>query len=360
MFARAGCAILCLFVLGPVPGRAQTTIAAMNEAGWAALEAGDGGKAARHFADALARQPNDPVLLFGASVAAQVEGRSADAKRQLRRALDVNPRFTPASLLLGDIVYREGELGQAIGVYERALALAPGNPDLTTRLQAWRQEADVHHGFVERRYDRFRVMFEGQADEPLAVRAIDLLDAAFWRIGQTLGAYPSDTVQVILYTEKQFRDITRAPDWSAGLYDGRIRVPAAGATRHGRVFERVVVHELTHAMVAAIAPRGIPVWLHEGLAQYFEGADPGAARQRLRAGGRLFHLAQLKRGFTRLSAADAQVAYDESLLAAQAIVERSDVNWPQLLRTLAESDRAEAAFASFGISYADLEGALTR
>ena len=53
-------------------------------------------------------------------------------------------------------------------------------------------------------------------------------------------------------------------------------IPAAGAAQSPQLFERVLVHELTHAMIASLAPRGIPAWLHEGLAQYFEGDDPAA------------------------------------------------------------------------------------
>src|SRR6185436_13331195 len=107
------------------------------------------------------------------------------------------------------------------------------------------------------------------------------------------------------------------PTWAGGIYDGRIRVPAAGAVQSPQLFQRVLVHELAHAMIAKAAPRGVPTWLHEGLAQYFEGEDPQAARRRLRAVGRdrLLPLANLESGFSGLGAAQAQIAYDESLVA---------------------------------------------
>jgi Flp pilus assembly protein TadD len=230
MVARA-CAVLCLVVLGFSRLGAQSSVEELNEAGWKLLGQGDGVRAARLFADALAMQPDDPVLLFGVSVSLHLQDRASEAKPRLRRALEVNPRFTPASLLLGEIVYREGDLGLAIRTYEQALAAAPGNPDLIARLQTWKQEASVHSTFIERRQDRFRVMFEGRTDAQAAARATDVLNTAFWRIGRALGAYPSDLIVVILYTQQQFRDITRAPDWSDGIYDGRIRIPVAGAAR---------------------------------------------------------------------------------------------------------------------------------
>ena len=360
MPTRSAFATFCLCVLSLMPLHAQSTVTELNESGWKMLDRGDGARAARLFADALALQPDDPVLLFGASVAAYLQGRPADAKPRLRRALEVNPRFTPAALLLGEIAYGEGDVTLAIKTYEKALTYAPQNPDLTVRLQQWRQEADVHRNFEERRDDRFRVMFEGHAEQRLAARATEVLNSAFWRIGEKLGAYPSDTVVVILYTEKQFRDITRAPEWSGGLYDGRIRIPAAGASQTPELFERVLIHELTHAMIVSIAPRGIPAWLHEGLAQHFEGGDPQAARRRMKAHGRRLPLEQLEHTFSGLNAAGAQVAYDESLLAVSAILQRSRVSWTQLLNALAGSDRVDDVLGSFGFAYADLEATFAR
>jgi Tetratricopeptide repeat len=354
MHGRLACALLCLLAIGVAPVGAQSAIE-LNQAGWKALEEGDAVRAAQLFADALAQRPNEPVLLFGAAVSSQLQGRTAEAKPRLQRALEVNPRFTPASLLLGEIIYREGDLDRAIKTYETALTQAPGNPELTARLAKWREEADVHSTFVERRQDRFRVLFEGRTDAPLAAQATDTLNAAFWRIGQALGTYPSDPIQVMLYTEKQFRDITRAPEWSGGLYDGKIRVPVAGASRSPKLFQTVLSHELTHAMVSSMAPRGVPAWLHEGLAQHFDGSSVAAARRRLRAHGQRIPLEQLERGFHGLTAAGASVAYDESLVAVSAMLERRDISWTQLIYALAESERPSETLRGYGIVYADLE-----
>jgi hypothetical protein len=339
---------------------AQSSVLELNDAGWKAIEQGDGMRAARLFREALAERPDDPVLLFGAGAAAHLDGRPKDAIAGLQRAVEVNPKLTPAALLLGEIAYAEGDVAQAISVYEKALEHAPGNADLTSRLAAWRADAEVHRGFEERRYDRFRVMFQGRADESLAAQATEMLNARFWKIGQALGAYPSDAVVVMLYTERQFRDITQAPEWSGGLYDGRIRVPASGAAQSPQAFERVLVHELVHAMVAGMAPRGVPSWLHEGLAQHFEGDDVGEARRRLQAGGRMIPLRHLEGSFTHLSAADARVAYDESLVAVEAILQRPGFNWSRLFRALMESNRTEYTFDTFGLRYSDLEAEFAR
>src|SRR6185436_13684106 len=77
--------------------------------------------------------------------------------------------------------------------------------------------------------NHFTVSFEGPQEEELAARALESLDKAYWRIGATLNIFPATPVAVVLYTAEEFRDITRAPAWAAGAFDGTIRVPMRGA-----------------------------------------------------------------------------------------------------------------------------------
>jgi len=350
-------AALCVGALSS-PLSAQSRIVELNDTGWKLLQSGEADRAAKIFAEALDLQPDEPVLQFGAAVASHLQGRTKDATSRLKRVLEIAPNLTPASMLLGQLQYTAGDVTGAIATYERALKHAPNDPDLTTKLGSWRADVDANRGFVESRVDRFRVSFQGHVDKPLAARATELLESSFWRIGRTLGAYPSDPVVVMLYTEKQFRDITLAPEWSGGVYDGRIRVPAAGAAQKPQLFERVLVHELTHAMVASLAPRGIPTWLHEGLAQHFEGDDVAAARRRLKAVGVVVPLRYLEGSFTRFTADQAMVAYDQSLVIVDTLIQRGTVDWNALFRALGDSSRTEYTFDNFGLRYSELESEL--
>jgi tetratricopeptide (TPR) repeat protein len=360
MDARRVLATCCLTVASIVMVHAQSGVTALNEAGWKALNDGVSDRSAALFAEALTLRPNDPVLLLGSGAAAHAQGKQQDAMARLKRALVLDPRLTVASRLLGQIAYDEGEVDLAIRTCEKALKYAPGDAELTGDLEAWRRDADVHHAFEEYRYDRFRVMFEGRAEQSLAAQATAVLNTAFWRIGGTLGEYPSATIVAVLYTEKQFRDITRAPEWSGGQYDGRIRVPVAGAARTPELFERVLTHELTHAVIAGIIPGNVPAWLNEGLAQHFDGTDPQAARRRMKTLSRSIPLKNLERSFTHLGAADAQVAYDESLLAVDVMFDRPGFGWTRLLHRLADGESFADAIGSFGFSFADLEAPFAR
>lgn len=211
---------------------AQSSVAELNDAGWKNLRAGNLARAAANFRDALELAPDDPVVLFGAASVAHGQGRQTEAMARLERALELRPSLTAASMLLGRIAYDEGDAGLAIKTYETALKYAPGNAALTKQLDSWRRDSSAHDSFSDRRYERFRVMFEGRANESLASTASRTLSSAFFRIGGTLGEYPPNTIVAVLYTERQFRDITHAPVWSGGQYDGRIRIPVAGAEQN--------------------------------------------------------------------------------------------------------------------------------
>jgi tetratricopeptide (TPR) repeat protein len=356
----AALVLLAAFVFSTTPA-AQSRVTQLNESGWKALQDRQPDLAARLFAEALALRPNDPALMFGAGAAAYMQGRLPDATWRLRRALDLDPAMTEASRLLGEVTYGGGDIDGAIAIYEKALKYAPKDADLAAKLARWRTDADRHGTFTERRDQMFTVLYEGRQEEATAVKATDILRTAFRKITARFGAQPASSIYVVLYTERQFRDFTGSPDWAAGVYDGRIRVQTAGALKDAVSFERVLTHELAHAIIWGLAPRGVPAWLHEGVAQYFAGGDIQGARRRVRAQGSPVVLEDLERSFSTKTADEARLAYDASLAAASLVVERAGFGWGTFFSDLAEGEPCERALIRrFGLSYADLEAALAR
>jgi tetratricopeptide (TPR) repeat protein len=355
--------VAALIVAAGVTARAQVPSAEAARKAYEALQAGETDKAASIIGDALTRHPSDPQLLLGAGVIARVQGREADAIALLKRALQIDPRLAPAALMLGELLYRQGELDTAIKMYERALSDAPpyAATGIRERLDAWKQEASLPQNHEAIKDDRFTISFDGPAQHELAARATRVLTSAFWRIGNTLGAHPSTPINVALYSERQFRDITGAPEWAAGGFDGQIRMPVRGAAQNLADFDRVLVHELTHAMLKSIVPRQLPAWLNEGLAMYCEGRD-GAASERRLAAARLFvPLAVLQTNFGRLNANQATIAYEESAFATRALVDRIGASGlAQLLQDLSTGQAIEPSVERFGFTFAAFEADLMR
>jgi hypothetical protein len=354
-------AALCLIVLCTMSVPAQTTVAQLAESGWQAIDKGDADRAATSFRQALTLRPRDPVLNLGAGVAAHLQGRDSDASAYLQKAVQYDPTLTPASSLLGELAYRGGNLDLAIKTYEAALVHSPRNDALKDRLEAWKLEASSYRSFETLKDDRFAVMFEGPVEQRLAARATSLLGNAFWRIGKVIGAYPSAPINVILYTEKQFRDITGAPEWAGGGFDGQIRLPVRGALQNLQEFDRVMTHELTHAMVQSVAARNVPAWLHEGLAMYFEGYDAQKLERALTSARVFVPLAALQDGFGRLNEAQATVAYAESCFATNVLLDRiGQPGLAQLLQDLDAGQTMSDAVQRFGFTLDDFEAKLAR
>ncbi len=291
---------------------------ANGRAGWDAIRDGRTEDAATAFAEAIRQQPRDPSLHLGAALAAQLLGDTAHARESLEQALKLAPNFTTASLLLGDLLYRQSDLQGAITVYEAARTYAPADKTLSARLARLREEPSPEKGFFQSQSAHFTVLFEGPADEEMARRAVDVLEDAYWRVGTALYTFPDHVITVVLYTEQQFRDITRSPSWAAAAYDGRIRVPMRGALQQAPgELERVLTHELAHAMIRAIAPHGVPTWLNEGLAVMFEPRGAQWAADTMAASSGRIPLDRLAGSFDNLSGNQARIAYAESADAAR-------------------------------------------
>lgn len=349
--------VLLAFVLAAaVPSGQGRTAQELARAGWEAVQAGRGADAAAAFEAALLQKPQEPQLLVGAGVAAHLLGRTDEARRFLIDALRLNPTLTPASILLGEVLYRATDLDGAITVYEQALAHAPENAQIQSKLEAWRKEAALHNRFGKRYGNHFTVLFEGPAEAELADRAVALLEDAYVRIGTSLYTYPADVITVVLYTREQFRDVTQSPAWAGGSFDGRIRVPVMGALQNLAEFERVLAHEFTHALVRSVAPRGVPFWFNEGLAVNFEKADLSKERAEVSAAATLLPLDRLETSFAGLDAKQATLAYAQSAITVQSLIERGGGSAiANVLVDLGHNIPFEQAFERhFLMPYADL------
>lgn len=341
-------ALVVAVLVGTAPASAQgipgTRAYAARRAGWDAIRDGRNQEAAEAFALAIDAEPRDPSLHLGAGLAAYLLGKPTVAQQSLAHALSMAPGFTQASLLLGDILYREGDINEAIRVYEAAQKHEPANATLKERLEKLRGEAELHNGFYQSQGAHFTVLFEGPADEQLASRSLEILEAAYWRVGTALSTYPERVIPVVLYTQEQFRDITRSPQWAAGSYDGRIRIPVRGALGNEHELERVLTHEFVHALVQSVAPKGVPVWLNEGLAVMFEPEGESWSDSQLSSSDARLTLDQLAKGFGGLSTADARLAYAQSAAVVRALLDQGGPPVVvSILQDLARGDTFAAA-----------------
>ncbi len=288
--------------------------------GWAAVEARRFGDALAAFTAASEQVPDEPTFWFGGGLAAYMLGRTEDAEVLLERALNLEPWLADAARLLGKLYYHTGRVQDAIATYEAALGHAPDDPDFVDTLEEWKRENQLQDRFYVSRGAHFRVLFEGPTDDALARRVVEMLEAAYWRVGGELRTYPPQAITVVLYTQEQFQDITRSPAWAAGAYDGQIRVPVRGALDRRAELDRVLTHEFVHALVAVLGSRTVPVWLNEGLATVFEPGGLNRATEVLASATSQPALGDLHGSFAGLSGARARIAYALSAVAVDRMI----------------------------------------
>jgi tetratricopeptide (TPR) repeat protein len=330
-----------------------------ERAAWDAIQRGDGEKAASAFRQVLAANPRDVRALTGAGIAAHLLGREDEAVSSLKKALQVEPDNVQALYLLGQIAYGQGDLDLAIKSYERVVKVAPGNRAIFQRLEAWKKEAALHGTFTARQGARFTVSFEGPAQQAIAARVSGVLEAAYGRVGRALNTYPVETVTAILYTQQQFRDITKSPAWAAAAYDGRIRIPVLGALNDPAELDRIVTHEYVHAVLHQMYPR-VPGWLNEGLATYLEPGDHAGLVSWLRNAESMIPLASLSDAFHTTDGREAAVAYAQSYVGTRVIAQKLGANFPVFLQYVSNGTPVDQALLLFNIAPADVERAWTR
>jgi tetratricopeptide (TPR) repeat protein len=218
-------------------------------------------------------QPELYVARVGYAVSEIELGRDGLALSVVLDGVSRQPERAELHILLGELRYREERLDDALRSWRRAFEL---DPDDKLRDRILKVERELH---TSRYYDfasssHFNLRYDGSVDLDLAAAVIDHLEEQYWIVTESYRHSPAQPVTVQLFPEREFREVTQAPDWAGGLYDGKIRVPLGGLTRLNTDAKRVLTHELTHAIVHSKSRGNAPRWLQEGLAQMAEGKRP--------------------------------------------------------------------------------------
>jgi Tfp pilus assembly protein PilF len=291
----------------------------------------------------------DPALApahVNLGVALLEQGRTREALSRLQTALDLAPEQPDALVHLGEALYRDDQVDKAIEVWQRAEALAPSERTRAKLAKAMREQ-EVGGEYRASAGAHFTLRYDGARAEPaLGDQILQFLEEKFTALVSRYNSLPESVLVVILYPQREFHEVTQTPQWTGGIYDGKIRVPIGGVREIDEPLRRVLVHELTHALVAAKSRGNAPTWLQEGLAQHEEGERPSASTSR--------HLA---RAF-RLSGGAAfatELDYASSLIFTEHLIaERGFGSLLDFLSRLGRGEPEGEAFqAAFGAGYAE-------
>jgi len=223
------------------------------------------------------------------------------------------------------------------------------------------RETNVENSYSERATGHFVLHYEGrQSSEAFREQLLSTLESDFQDISQQFGTEPRSSIQVVLYTNQTFFDVTRAPSWMGALNDGKLRIPLQGLDSVTPDLARVLRHELTHSFVNALSLGRCPEWLNEGIAQMLEpqllGARAAGLAQLYR-GDHEIPLNSLERGFASFNGVEARLAYDEALAAAEYIRNHYGMgDMMRVLQQIGQGDSVETSLRSvLHLDYGHLE-----
>jgi len=326
---------------------ARNLQAALINAGYAAIAAEHFDQAAASFVEA--RKLGDrPEISRGLGYAYYRLGNVDLAKITLEQALATGGDDVETLLTLGRIYLERHDQEHALAVLDRAKTAGADRPGLADTIERLRRDADTERDMQSLGSSHFVLKFEGHQNVAAGRAVLNALEDAYRRVGARFAYYPIERLEVILYGDEQFREITNSPHWSGAVYDGRIKLPVGGVARGSESLARTLRHEYAHAAIGTLSRGKAPVWLNEGLAQVAEEVDEAGRAGRVRmalAANALVPLSALEGGFTGLGRDDASLAYAEAYFAADWLLrKKGGYNVRRLLEAMATTESTDAAF----------------
>ena len=319
-------------------GNANSTAAAYLLAGRFAYDQGDRDRARHYFERALGFAPDNAVILVNYAAVLIQTGHGREAINYAEHAVQIASNSPDALSVLGYAYFTADRAREAVSPWEKSLALRP-DEKLQALLDKTKNELNVEANFTERDTGRFTLRYQGSVtNDNLRGQIVSALDKDYNELSVDLGITPSENIPVILYTEKEFFDVTQAPTWTGAINDGRLRIPVRGMDYVTPQLAHVLKHELTHSFINQAAAGRCPQWLNEGIAQMEEGRTLDGRGARL---GQIYRqksqipLQALEGSFMKFSTNEAVISYDESLAAALYI--RDSYGIPDLRRLVERS-----------------------
>ena len=204
--------------------------------------------------------------------------RVEDARPVVERLMEAQPGSVDALDLAALLAYYEGAYAKALAAVEKALAIdaeADQRQGLRLLLQ---QTHDVVRDFKRYESDHFLIHLREESDGILAEPALEALEQAHQEVGRALGYWPRSKVRIEIAPDVQsftaittftLRDIEETG--AIGLCKfNKVMIISPRVMAHGFRWLDSLVHEYIHMAIVNLTRNKAPIWLHEGIARYYE------------------------------------------------------------------------------------------
>ncbi len=278
---------------------------------------------ATHEVLAAVSVPATSALKTGSSIgdrAASLIEASQPAQALALLEPELKKRSDPGLLALaGAAAWRADEPQRALELWKKSLAIQP-NPQVQDLYDRVERETKGDQSSQRLVGTRVLLRYEGTAISVETAREMaQVVDQEFARISAQLGCTTQERIVTIAQSRDAYKKTTAAAEWSAGQYDGRIRVPVFDRGSLDPDTRRTLSHETTHACLSMLGRW--PAWLQEGVAQYMSGQTLSAGDREqiatLAKAKQLPSLTKLGGDWSGLDSSSARMAYGIALRAVE-------------------------------------------
>jgi len=226
-------------------GNARLTAVAFYVAGKQEFQKGKYAEARRDFEAGLRYDPQNPAIAnFYAALLVRT-GNPRDAVEYAERAVRLAPDSPDALAVLGMAQYSSGHSRDAVESWKRSIALRP-DASLQTMIDRVGRELNTESNFSERETGHFALHYEGaQSSELFREQILATLEATYGTLAQVFSTEPRSRIEVILYTNQAFFDVTHAASWMGAVNDGKLRIPLQGLDSVTPELARILKHEVS-------------------------------------------------------------------------------------------------------------------
>lgn len=180
---------------------------------------------------------------------------------------------------LGKIHFYQGDYAKAEENLNRAMEFYPGDEKLRGFAEFYHQTKEIAQDFQEYQSEHFRLRLKGE-DEILERYALEGLEKIYLKIGEELNFFPRSGEKILVEVYSTKDDFILASTLSKKDVEtsgaigickfNRIMITSPRILPYGYRWLDTLSHEYVHLLVNRLSLYNCPLWLHEGIAKYFD------------------------------------------------------------------------------------------
>ena len=203
-----------------------------------------------------------------------------ESKKTLDALSAARPSDPDVLWFKGQLAFLRGRYAEAVGHYEAALVARPGDKHVAATLELAKSTLGVVKDFKEQQTSggHFTLAWQPGVDEVLVPYADVALEKAYEALGEIFRLRPGEPIRVEIYPKVsnladvsplKLSEIQTSGTIALCKYN-RLMIVSPRALVYGYPWLDTLAHEYTHLLVTRRSKNTVPIWLHEGMAKFFE------------------------------------------------------------------------------------------